>query len=178
NIGRLVARHADGGGAGEVSIRDLVRDALRMRPDRIIVGEVRGPEALDMLQAMNTGHEGSMTTIHANNPVAALARLQFLVTLADAAMPDHLVRAQIGTSINLIVQLARFADGARRIVSIVELTGTMGEIIQRQELFTFHHQGLDEGGQIRGELRPTAMVPKFFSDLREKGLDIQFDLFG
>ncbi|MBZ0251907.1 MAG: Flp pilus assembly complex ATPase component TadA, partial [Candidatus Methylomirabilis sp.] len=177
NLGRLEARPGHRNGEGRVTMRELVVNALRMRPDRIVVGEVRGPEALEMLQAMNTGHEGSLGTIHANSPSGALSRLELLLSLADASMPSHVMRSQIASSVNVIVQLGRFADGGRRVTSIVEITGMMGEVVQRQEIFGFRRTGLGEDGRVLGHLRPTGLIPKFYSELREEGTVLPYEIF-
>jgi pilus assembly protein CpaF len=164
-------------GKGEITMRDLVINALRMRPDRIIVGECRGGEAFDMLQAMNTGHEGSMTTIHANSPRDALARLENMVLMAGTDLPHRAIREQIAMAIDLIVQTARMRDGSRRIVSVTEIQGLEGEVITTTELFKFEHYGM-EGGKIVGRLVPTGIRPRFIDRLEEAGIRLPPSIFG
>jgi pilus assembly protein CpaF len=164
-------------GKGEITMRDLVINALRMRPDRIIVGECRGGEAFDMLQAMNTGHEGSMTTIHANSPRDALARLENMVLMAGTDLPHRAIREQIAMAIDLIVQTARMRDGSRRIVSVTEVQGLEGEVITTTELFKFEHYGM-EGGKIVGRLVPTGIRPRFIDRLEEAGIRLPPSIFG
>jgi pilus assembly protein CpaF len=151
--------------------RDLVRNALRMRPDRIIVGEVRAGEVLDMLQAMNTGHEGSMTTIHANTARDAISRIEAMVGMSGVTMPESLVRQTIARSLEVIVQLTRGSDGKRRVSSIVELTGTEGNTITMQEIFRFEQTGIDQQGQIQGEFRPTGVRPRALERIARQGID-------
>jgi pilus assembly protein CpaF len=164
-------------GKGEITMRDLVINALRMRPDRIIVGECRGGEAFDMLQAMNTGHEGSMTTIHANSPRDALARLENMVLMAGTDLPHRAIREQIAMAIDLIVQTARMRDGSRKIVSLTEIQGLEGEVITTTELFKFEHYGM-EGGKIVGRLVPTGIRPRFIDRLEEAGIRLPPSIFG
>jgi len=164
-------------GKGEITMRDLVINALRMRPDRIIVGECRGGEAFDMLQAMNTGHEGSMTTIHANSPRDALARLENMVLMAGTDLPHRAIREQIAMAIDLIVQTARMRDGSRKIVSVTEVQGLEGEVITTTELFKFEHYGM-EGGKIVGRLVPTGIRPRFIDRLEEAGIRLPPSIFG
>jgi pilus assembly protein CpaF len=152
--------------------RDLVRNALRMRPDRIIVGEVRGPEAFDMLQAMNTGHDGSMTTVHANSARDALARIEQMVTMVGADMPLSAIRSQVAAGLHIVVQLARLSDGRRRIVSISELTGLEGNVIMLQDIFVFRKKGKAEDGTVLGEFTPTGIRPRCVEALTEAGLKI------
>ena len=158
-------------GAGHVPQRELVRNALRMRPDRIIVGEVRGPEAFDMLQAMNTGHDGSMTTVHANSPRDALFRLENMVMMANLSIPLRAIRAQIASALNLIVHIERMRDGVRRIQNVAEIAGMEGEIITMRELFTYDFRGERRDGRIEGEFRSTRMRPDFLSRAARIGLD-------
>lgn len=165
NMVTLEARPGNTEGRGLVSIRDLVRNALRMRPDRIVVGECRGGEALDMLQAMNTGHDGSLTTAHANSPRDLLSRLEVMALMAGMELPLSAVREQIASAVNIVVQQARFACGARRIVSISEVTGTESGRIQMQDLFRFERTGTEVGGQIRGRFRPCGNQPVFLESL-------------
>ena len=148
-----------------------------MRPDRIIVGEVRGEEAFDMLQAMNTGHEGSMTTIHANSPRDALARLEQMVGMAGFAMNQASIRAHIASAIDIVMQLARLSDGTRRTISVSEITGMEGDVIQMHEIFHFVPRGIDPGGKILGEFRATGIRPKFLDRLRVLGINIDLAYF-
>lgn len=160
-----------------VTIRDLVRNALRMRPDRIIVGECRGGEALDMLQAMNTGHDGSLTTIHANGPREALARMETLVLLAGMELPARTIREQVASALNIVVQQARFADGSRRITHISEITGMEGEVISMHDLFVYEQQGVGADGRIQGRFRATGFIPKFYESLRGMGIKVNLAIF-
>jgi len=164
-------------GKGEVPIRKLVINALRMRPDRIIVGECRGAEALDMLQAMNTGHDGSLTTLHANSPRDALARLETMVLMAGLELPSRAIREQIASAIHLIVHGARLSDGSRKVVNISEITGMEGETITLQTLYEFKQQGFDAQGRVVGVMRATGAVPKFVDRLRERGIEVYLNLF-
>jgi pilus assembly protein CpaF len=178
HIVRLEARPPNIEGKGEVSIRDLVRNALRMRPDRIIVGEVRGAEALDMLQAMNTGHEGSLTTLHANTPRDALARLETMVLMAGLDLPLQAIREQIASAIDLIVHVGRLSDGTRRVVSVTDVDGMEGNVIQMNDIFAFDFDaGLDESGRYRGAVKPTGIRPSFERKIRDHGYDLGFELF-
>jgi len=165
-------------GAGEVTQRMLLRNALRMRPDRIIIGEVRGPEAFDMMQAMNTGHEGSLTTVHANSARDALARIENMVLMAGFELPVLVIREQMASALHLIIQLARLFDGSRRVVSVSEVSGMEGNIVTMQEIFTFHQENIDENGRVIGELRPTGLRPQFTDRLRAFGVEPSEDLFG
>src|SRR5205814_152358 len=144
-------------GTGAVTIRDLVRNALRMRPDRIVVGECRAGEALEMLQAMNTGHDGSMTTLHANSPRDAIARTETMVLMAGMDLPVRAIREQIASAVNLIVQQARLRDGTRKIIAITEVQGMEGDVVVLQDVFAFEQTGVDERGKIVGQLRPTGI---------------------
>ena len=164
-------------GRVRVAVRDLVINSLRMRPDRIVVGECRGGEALDMLQAMNTGHDGSLTTIHANNPRESFSRLETLVLMAGSDLPSRAIREQIGSAIDVIVQTARLRDGTRKVVSIAEVLGVEGEDIELQEIFTFRQLGVDEQGRVLGELRPTGAVPRCLEQLASAGAAISESLF-
>lgn len=175
NLCRLEARPANIEGQGRVSIRDLVINTLRMRPDRIVVGECRGPEALDMLQAMNTGHDGSMTTCHANTPRDALSRLENMVMMAGFELPSSAIRDQIASAIHLIVQQLRLADGSRKIVKISEVTGKEGNTILMQDIFTFEQEGFDEKFHVKGFHTATGNIPKFVDELRQSG-DLQLDM--
>ena len=175
NLCRLEARPANVEGQGRVTIRDLVINTLRMRPDRIIVGECRGAEALDMLQAMNTGHDGSMTTCHANNPRDALSRLENMVMMAGFELPSSAIREQIASAIHLIVQQTRLPDGSRKIVKISEVTGRENETILMQDIFTFEQEGFDDKFHVIGRHTATGNIPRFIDDLRLSG-DLQLDL--
>jgi pilus assembly protein CpaF len=178
HIVRLEARPANIEGKGEVTIRDLVRNALRMRPDRVVVGEVRGAEALDMLQAMNTGHEGSLTTLHANTPRDALARLETMVLMAGLDLPLAAIRDQIASAIDLIIHVARLSDGTRRVVSVTDVDGMEGNVIQMNDIFAFDYDaGLDEHGRYRGTVKPTGIRPSFERKIRNHGYDLGTDLF-
>ena len=177
NLVRLEARPANIEGKGRISIRDLVVNTLRMRPDRIIVGECRGPEALDMLQAMNTGHDGSLTTAHANNPRDALTRLENMVMMAGYDLPSSAIREQIASAINLIVQQTRLSDGSRKVVKISEVTGREGNVILMQDIFTFEQQEIS-GGKVVGYHTATGNIPYFVDELRKGGnLNLDMSVF-
>jgi pilus assembly protein CpaF len=177
HVGRLETRPANAEGKGELRQRELVKNALRMRPDRIIIGECRGEEAFDMLQAMNTGHEGSMTTVHANSPRDAVKRLEQMVGMAGASMTIASVRSQIASAVRLIVQLQRLADGSRRVTSVCEVTGMEGEVLQMQELYKFVKESTDERGKIRGNFRATGIRPSFLAELKHAGIDLPANYF-
>ena len=177
HVVRLETRPANIEGKGQVVQRDLVRNSLRMRPDRIIIGEVRGDEALDMLQAMNTGHEGSMTTIHANNPRDALRRLENMVSMAGMNFPVKAIREQISSALNLLIQVSRMVGGKRKLVNISEITGMEGDTICLNDLFKFQQQGVDEGGNVVGRFEACGVRPKLVDKLIAHGLDIPADLF-
>ena len=164
-------------GKGEVPIRKLVINALRMRPDRIVVGECRGGEALDMLQAMNTGHDGSLTTLHANSPRDALARLETMVLMAGLELPTRAIREQVCSAINLVVQGARLPDGTRKITNISEITGMEGDTITMQSIFEFTQTGFDEHGRVTGSLHATGAIPKFVHELRQRGIEVNMGIF-
>ncbi len=164
-------------GRGEVSIRDLVINSLRMRPDRIIVGECRGAEALDMLQAMNTGHDGSLTTLHANSPRDALARMETMVLMAGMELPHRAIREQISSAIDVLVQQERMRDGSRRVVSVSEVQGMEGDVITMSEIFTFEKTGI-ENGKIIGRLLPTGLRPKFIDRIEAAGIRLPPSIFG
>jgi pilus assembly protein CpaF len=164
-------------GKGQITIRELVKNSLRMRPDRIIVGECRGGEALDMLQAMNTGHDGSLTTIHANTPRDTLARLETMVLMSGMDLPIKAIREQVAAAINIIVQQSRFADGSRRITHISEITGMEGEIITMQDIFSFKQEGFDANNKVTGRFVPTGFIPKFYEDLRRRGIEVDMTIF-
>ena len=173
----MEARPANAEGRGQITIRDLVRNALRMRPDRIIVGECRGGEALDMLQAMNTGHDGSMTTGHANSPRDLLSRLEVMVLMSGMELPVRAIREQISSAVHVIVQQSRFSDGKRRVTSIVEVAGMEGETVLLQELFAYHQRGFDEQGNSVGEFRGAGFVPQFYQPLTRAGIALDTTLF-
>jgi pilus assembly protein CpaF len=172
HVVRLETRPPNIEGRGEVTQRDLVRNALRMRPDRIVIGEVRGGEAIDMLQAMNTGHDGSLTTIHANTPRDALSRLETMIQMTGMRLSDRAMRQQVSSAINLVVQVARMSDGSRRITSISEITGMEGETITMQEIFQYERTGVDSQGQVLGRFRPTGIRPRFAERLKACGLQL------
>ena len=174
---RLETRPANIEGKGEVTLRDLVRNALRMRPDRIVIGEVRSGEAFDMLQAMNTGHEGSLTTVHANNARDALSRLENMIFMAGMDMPAKAIRKQISSAIHLVIQLSRFEDGSRRIVSICEIEGMEGEVITMSEIFKYMRKGIDAEGRVLGEFCATGVVPKCLGLMKQKGLKVDMKVF-
>jgi pilus assembly protein CpaF len=179
HVVRLESRPQNIEGKGEVNIRDLVRNSLRMRPDRIIVGEVRSGEALDMLQAMNTGHEGSLSTVHANTPRDAVARLETMVLMAGMELPMRAVREQIASAINLIVHLNRMRDGSRRVTRITEVQGMQGDVLTLQDIFMFDYEaGIDEQGRFLGSLRPTGIRPSFAEQLGQHGVELAPMLFG
>ena len=177
HVVRLETRPPNIEGRGSVTQRDLVRNSLRMRPDRIVIGEVRGPEALDMLQAMNTGHDGSLTTIHANTPRDALGRVENMVSMTGINFPAQALRAQIASAIDVIIQVERHEDGRRRVVSLQETNGMEGDIIITSEIFKFERQGLDAEGNVLGELIPTGIVPAFLRRLAERGIELPLDVF-
>ena len=174
---RLESRPPNIEGRGAVTIRDLVRNSLRMRPDRIVVGECRGGEALDMLQAMNTGHDGSLTTVHANTPRDALARLETLVLMAGFDLPLRAIREQIASAINIVVQISRARDGSRKVTNISEITKMEGDIITMQDIFVFHHTGWDSNGKMTGKYLPTGNIPSFMEDVTRAKLDLPVDIF-
>ncbi|MGQ9755104.1 MAG: CpaF family protein [Desulfotomaculales bacterium] len=163
-------------GKGQITIRDLVRNALRMRPDRIIVGEVRGGEALDMLQAMNTGHEGSLSTVHANSPRDALARIETMVLMAGMELPVRAIREQIAAAIDLIVHQSRLKDGSRRVTHVTEVQGLEGQVVLLQELFVFRQKGVREG-RVVGEFAPTGIRPRFTDKLEARGIELPNEIF-
>ena len=172
HVVRLETRPASPNGSGAISQRELVRNALRMRPDRIIVGEVRGAETFDMLQAMNTGHDGSMTTVHANTARDALSRIEQMVSMMGLDLPLSAIRSQVASGIHFIVQLNRLSDGNRKVMSISEITGMEGETITMQDIFVFRRTGLGENGEVKGEFRATGMRPKNSEQLRAAGIDL------
>jgi pilus assembly protein CpaF len=177
HVVRLETRPANIEGKGRVTQRDLVINSLRMRPDRVILGEVRGGEALDMLQAMNTGHDGSLTTIHANAPRDALTRVETMVAMTGLELPQRAVRHQIASAIQVVIQLSRMSDGKRRLVSLQEITGMEGEVVTMQEIFSFERKGIDEEGHVLGALVPTGIRPRFADKLKISGVELPMSLF-
>jgi pilus assembly protein CpaF len=177
HVARLETRPANAEGKGELRQRELVKNALRMRPDRIVIGECRGDEAFDMLQAMNTGHEGSMTTVHANSPRDSIKRLEQMVGMAGTAMTIASIRSQIASAVRLIVQLQRLPDGSRRVTSVSEITGMEGEVLQMQEIYRFIKESTDQRGMIRGSFRATGIRPLFLADLKHAGIDLPASYF-
>jgi pilus assembly protein CpaF len=177
HVVRLETRPPNIEGKGQVSSTDLVRNSLRMRPDRIVIGEVRGGEAFDMLQAMNTGHDGSLTTVHANTPRDALTRIESMVTMTGMKLPMQAIRAQIASAINVVIQTERMEDGRRRVVSIQEIQGMEGDIITMAEIFAFRRKGLDEDGNVVGEFCATGVVPKFADQLKRRGFPLDLKMF-
>lgn len=177
HVVRLETRPPNLEGQGKVDQRDLVRNCLRMRPDRIVLGEVRGGEALDMLQAMNTGHDGSLTTIHANSPRDALIRVENLVSMSGALFPIHALRRQITAAINVVIHIERMLDGHRRVVSVVEVNDMEGDIITLSEIFAFKRQGVDKAGRVIGAIEPTGIVPSFMKRLAERGVELPLNVF-
>jgi pilus assembly protein CpaF len=177
HVVRLETRPANIEGKLQITQRDLVINSLRMRPDRIIVGEVRGSEALDMLQAMNTGHEGSLTTVHANTPRDALTRIETMVAMTGLELPQRAVRQQIASALDVVIQLSRLSDGTRRLVSLQELSGMEGEVVVMQEIFRYERRGVDKEGNVLGEIRATGIRPNFAEKLRLSGIELPADLF-
>jgi pilus assembly protein CpaF len=177
HVVRLETRPPNIEGKGEVSSRDLVRNSLRMRPERIIVGEVRGGEALDMLQAMNTGHDGSLTTVHANTPRDSLSRIENMVSMTGISFPIKALRAQISSAIDVVMQVSRLEDGSRRLTSLQEVNGMEGDIITMSDLFTFERQGMAENGKVLGRLKATGVVPAFYKSLAPRGLVLPIETF-
>jgi pilus assembly protein CpaF len=177
HVGRLESRPANIEGTGAITIRDLVRNALRMRPDRIVVGECRGDEVIDMLQAMNTGHDGSMTTIHANSPRDALGRIENMIGMSGIELPLKAVRANISSAVNLIVQISRLSDGTRRMTSVTEIVGMEGDIITMQEIFKFNRQATDENGRIIGRYSATGIRSSYTDRFKQWGYDLPASLF-
>jgi pilus assembly protein CpaF len=177
HVARMETRPANIEGQGAIRIRQLVINALRMRPDRIIVGEVRGEEALDMLQAMNTGHDGSLTTIHANSPRDAIGRLEVMVGMANANIGVRAIRQQVSSAVDLFIQISRFSDGARRVTHLTECVGMEGEQVTTQDIFVFDKTGVTEGGRVTGRFRPTGVRPKFYERLRMVGIQLPASIF-
>jgi len=178
HIVSLEARPPSLEGKGEVTQRDLVRNCLRMRPDRILVGEVRGPEAFDMMQAMNTGHEGSLTTIHSNSPRDALARVENMILMAGLDLPLRAIREQMVSALQVVVQIARMPDGSRKIITVSEITGMEGQVVTMQDIYRFEQRGIDTEGRIVGEFRPTGIRPQFVERFALAGIELPQDVFG
>ena len=178
NLVSLETRPRNIEGRGEITIRDLVRNSLRMRPDRIVIGECRGGETLDMLQAMNTGHDGSLSTVHANSPRELLSRLEVMVLMSGVDLPVSAIREQIAGSVQIIVHQARYPCGARRITRITELTGVIAGTIQTQDIFRFVAEAPDVNGRSRGRFEATGHVPQFYEELRRSGRTLDLGLFG
>ncbi len=177
HVVRLETRPPNVEGRGAVRQRELVINCLRMRPDRIIVGEVRGEEALDMLQAMNTGHDGSLTTIHANSPRDALSRLETMVAMANLNIPDTAIRRQIASAIDVVVQVTRLSDGKRRVTNLAEVTGMEGEVVTMQDIFVYKKMGIGENGEVLGQFVPTGIRPKFAERLVTSGIHLPVEMF-
>jgi pilus assembly protein CpaF len=177
HVVRLETRPPNLEGNGAVRQRELLINSLRMRPDRIVVGEVRGAEALDMLQAMNTGHDGSLTTIHANSPRDGISRLEVMVSLANSSMQLVSIRQQIASAVHLLVQAARLSDGSRRVVNITEVTGMEGEVVTLQDIFVFEKRGVSPEGRVLGRFAATGIRPKFYEKLLAAGIRLRPDLF-
>jgi pilus assembly protein CpaF len=177
HVVRLETRPANIEGKGAIQQRQLVINSLRMRPDRIIVGEVRGEEALDMLQAMNTGHDGSLTTIHANTPRDALSRLETMVAMASLNIPDSAIRRQIASAIDVVVQVSRHSDGSRKVISLAEITGMEGEVVSMQDIFVFRKRGIRDNGEVIGDFMATGIRPKFAEKLAVSGVHLPLSLF-
>jgi pilus assembly protein CpaF len=177
HVARMETRPANVEGHGAIRIRDLVVNALRMRPDRIIVGEVRSEEALDMLQAMNTGHDGSLTTIHANNPREAVSRLEVMVGMGNANMSMRAIRQQVASAVDLFVQVARFSDGSRRLTHVTECEGMEGDAVTMQDIFLFEKLGITEDGKVKGRFKATGVRPKFYEKIRAAGMTLSTSVF-
>jgi pilus assembly protein CpaF len=177
HVVRLETRPANIEGKGAVQQRQLVINSLRMRPDRIIVGEVRGEEALDMLQAMNTGHDGSLTTIHANTPRDALSRLETMVAMGSLNIPESALRRQIASAIDVVVQVSRLSDGTRKVIALAEITGMEGDIVSMQDIFVFRKRGIRDNGEVLGEFIPTGIRPKFAEKLLVSGIQLPISMF-
>jgi pilus assembly protein CpaF len=177
HVVRLETRPANIEGKGAIQQRQLVINSLRMRPDRIIVGEVRGEEALDMLQAMNTGHDGSLTTIHANTPRDALSRLETMVAMASLNIPDTAIRRQIASAVDVVVQISRQSDGGRKVISMAEITGMEGGVVSMQDIFVFRKRGVKDNGEVLGDFMPTGIRPKFAEKLSVSGIQLPISMF-
>jgi pilus assembly protein CpaF len=177
HVVRLETRPANIEGKGEINQRNLVINSLRMRPDRIVVGEVRGAEALDMLQAMNTGHDGSLTTVHANSPRDALSRIETMIAMAGLELPQRAVRSQIAAAIDVVIQLVRLSDGKRKLVGLEEITGMEGDVVTMQEIFTLERHGIDKDGNVLADVVPTGIRPRFAEKLRLSGIELPEGIF-
>jgi pilus assembly protein CpaF len=177
HVVRLETRPANIEGKGAITIRDLVKNSLRMRPERVVIGECRGGEALDMLQAMNTGHDGSLTTGHANTPRDMISRLETMVMMSGMDLPVRAIREQISGAVNIIVQQTRLKDGSRRVIAVTEVQGMEGDTVVLQDIFVFEQQGLDEKGKIIGRVKPTGIRPKFMTKFEEEGIKLPADIF-
>src|SRR5690606_25888986 len=177
HVVRLETRPSNMEGTGSITIRDLVRNSLRMRPDRIVVGECRGGEALDMLSAMNTGHDGSMTTVHANSPREAIGRLETLCLMAGMDLPAKAIREQIAGAVHLIVQISRMSDGSRKLISITEVVGMQGDTVTLQEVFRFKEEGFDKNRKIVGQFQALGLIPTFIEEFEQRGVSVPRDLF-
>lgn len=173
----LEARPANLEGKGAIPIRDLVKNCLRMRPDRIVVGECRGGETLDMLQAMNTGHDGSLTTAHANSPRDMIARLEVMVMMSGLDLPVSAIREMVASAVHLIVQITRFSDGSRRLINISEITGVESGIVSMQDIFRYQQEGFDENGKVKGHFEATGAIPHFYEEMRQRGLPVDMSIF-
>ena len=177
NLVSLESRPPNLEGKGDVPIRDLVKNSLRMRPDRIVIGECRGGEAIDMLQAMNTGHDGSLTTIHANTPRDVISRLEVLVLMAGMDLPVSAIREQVASAVHLIVQQTRYPCGSRKISKVTEVVGVESGTVQLQDIFEYKQQGFGEDGKVRGVFQPTGFIPTFYDELRQMGIDVDISCF-
>jgi pilus assembly protein CpaF len=177
HVVRLETRPANIEGTGAVAARDLVRNALRMRPDRIVVGEVRGGEVLDMLQAMNTGHDGSMSTVHANSTRDALSRVETMVLMSGLSLPMRAMRDYIASALDLVIQLARLSDGTRKLVRVTEIVGMEEDVVTTQDIFVFEQEGIDKDGRVRGFHRATGVRPRFSERLERAGIHLPLELF-
>jgi pilus assembly protein CpaF len=174
---RLECRPPNAQGKGAIQTRQLVINSLRMRPNRIVVGEVRGEEVLDMLQAMNTGHDGSLTTIHANSPRDAIARMETMASMANLNLPEKAIRKQIASAVTLILQISRFSDGTRRLTHIAEITGMEADIVSMQDVFVFEKQGVSAEGRVLGTFTATGIRPKFAERLKAVGIELPGNMF-
>ena len=177
HVVRLETRPANIEGTGAITARDLVINSLRMRPDRVVIGECRGAETLDMLQAMNTGHDGSLTTLHANSPRDALSRLETMVMFSGVELPEKTIRTQVSSAVNIIIQVSRLSDGTRRVTYITEIVGMEGNIITMQDIFKWEQHGLDENGQVIGCHIATGVRPKFMERCKAKGIELPTEYF-
>jgi pilus assembly protein CpaF len=177
HVVRLETRPPNLEGNGEITMRDLLRNSLRMRPDRIILGEIRGAEALDVLQAMNTGHDGSLTTVHANAPRDALMRIETMIAMGATNLPERAMRQQIASAIQIVVQQTRLSDGSRKVTSISEITGMEGDVITMQEIFAFEKAGVTQDGKVIGRFRATGVRPKVCERLKASGIHLPADMF-